>query len=591
MRRRLAVLVLSVVAVLGFLAPPADAQAPKVTINGLVDQVTGWNRNMSQVDSNYDRTDSIWYARTRVRPDITAEVGTTKFVLGIEIDASWGQYGAQDTSACVGTACPAANPQRFGVTSGWDLNTDTVSSLEVKWAYTEFDVPWVPGARLRLGAQPWAATYKSGALATGDFAGVNMTWSITPAIRTNLAYAQIEENAQEAESLFGQGLVGGARNEDMAFVASVEVTPFKGLDIRPIFSYARYEGGTSGSSRQGRGGVGTAGATTVTLPVAGVAIPGGVVTGTASLPGFATHDIENRYTVGVDARLRIGPFSIDPTILYQFGSREVTRGATALTFTPTVGAPTAITVGAGRMDQDINAWLLDVIAGFQAGPLLLEGRFSYSTGNDAGDNLITGSSDVNFFQSISTDSGWWGTWSNITALSIDYLQTMYTGVGGLNPANIGYDKYGLIRAAARASYALTPTFTPYAIVGVHWTEENVDKNSVLLPAVGYIPAGALGGNAKNEDYLGTEVNLGFTWRLAPNLTFDMVGAYMFTGNALGYAQQIGTATASDPAITPGTNLCAAAGITSGTCVTVNRSNTARDPENIYSLAARFRFTF
>jgi hypothetical protein len=593
MRRWLAVVVVSVVGILGFLAPPADAQTPKVTINGLVDQVTGWNRNMSQVDSNYDRTDSIWYARTRVRPDITAEVGTTKFVLGIEIDASWGQFGAQDTNACIGTACPSANPQRFGVNGGWDLNTDTIGLFELKWAYTEFDIPWVPGARMRLGAQPWAATYKSGTLATGDFAGANFTWAITPAIRANLTYAQIEEQSQEAEAidgsttgLFSQGLVGGARNEDYAFVASVEVTPFKGLDIRPIYSYARFEGPTSGSSRQGRGGVGTGAPTSASLPLGGIAIAGGTLTGTVGLPGYVTHDIESRHTIGVDARLRLGPFSIDPTFLYQFGSRDVGRGATALTFTPAGGgAPVLITDPGGSRNQDISAFLADVIAGFQAGPLLLEGRFSYGSGNKASDNLITGGTDVNHFQTISTDSGWWGTWSNITALSIDYLQTMYTGVGGLNPANIGYDKYGLMRLAGRASYALTPTFTAYGIVGAHWTAESVDVNSVLLPAVGIIPTGAIAGNSDKESYLGTEINLGFTWRLAPNLAFDLVGAYMFTGDALGYAQQVGSTAASATAPCPGT------GATTGTCLTVNSANTSREPEDIKSIAARFRFTF
>ena len=150
MRRVLAV-VLSVLAVLAFVTPGAEAQAPtsKVTITGLVDNITSWTRNLSVVDLNLSRAkDTEWYARTRVRPDITGEVGTTKFVLGIEIDATWGQTGSQDTNVCLGAACPAAgtNAQRFGTTNGWDWNTDVQGTLEVKWAYTEFDLPGMPFA-------------------------------------------------------------------------------------------------------------------------------------------------------------------------------------------------------------------------------------------------------------------------------------------------------------------------------------------------------------------------------------------------------------------------------------------------------------
>ena len=158
--RRSGVLVLAAFALLS-VAPPVAAQ-PKVTITGFIDQVTSWTNNLSQSDLNLARTsgtsDREWYARTRVRPDIVAEVGTTKFVLGIEIDYVWGQVSNQDTNVCLNAACPAAagTAQRFGSTAGADLNTDIQGILEVKWAYTEFNLPIVPVAtRVRLGAQPY----------------------------------------------------------------------------------------------------------------------------------------------------------------------------------------------------------------------------------------------------------------------------------------------------------------------------------------------------------------------------------------------------------------------------------------------------
>src|SRR5512132_2534632 len=79
------------------LAPPvfAQAPAPKVTISGLFDQVTGFGRNV--FDGNLTRnSDTEWYGRTRFRPDFEFAVGRVKAVLGIEIDLMYGQAGTND---------------------------------------------------------------------------------------------------------------------------------------------------------------------------------------------------------------------------------------------------------------------------------------------------------------------------------------------------------------------------------------------------------------------------------------------------------------------------------------------------------------
>jgi len=569
MRRWLAVVV-SVVALLGILAPAANAQAPKVTINGLIDNITSWNRNMSVQDANYDRTDEEWYARTRVRPDITAEVGTTKFVLGIEIDATWGQWGAQDTNACIGTACPSANPQHFGANGGWDVNTDTIGLFELKWAYTEFDVPWVPGGRLRLGAQPLGniATYKLAALINGDAAGAYFTWSITPAIRAHVAYFQFEDQSKESRSIatFSQviggqtfnGIRNGSRGEDWAMVSSVEITPFKGLDIRPVYAYFEADGTTSGSSRGGKGGVANAAFSTTAVTfapftVGGVAFPG---TGPVLLPGFLPQDIEARHTIGLDARLRLGPFSLDPTVMYQFGSRDLH-----------CGAGVAGCSAAGKANQDIDAWLVDVRAGFQAGPALIEGAFIWSSGNRSKDNL---GDNVNYYQPIDTDSSYYAGWSQISGLDLDYFNQLYYTAAGLSPGQtISYDKYGLLRLGLKGTYALTPAFSIRAGVTYNRTDREVDTNAVMTPGYGLIPIHQLNSAMpeRKKSYLGTEINGGFTWLMAPNLAFDLVGAYMFAGDALGYLQQV----SSTGAATVG--------------------NTSRDREDIKSVAARVRFTF
>src|SRR5207237_4491924 len=132
-----------------------------------------------------------------------------------------GNCGGTATGA-PGSQCSA--PQRFGTTAGWALNTDTESMIEIKWAYTEFDVPIVPvPTRIRLGAQTFEATYKLATLAQGDFAGAHVTMQLSPSVKFNFTYAQIEEQSTGP-------LDGFTRGDDFAIITSVEVTPVRGLD-------------------------------------------------------------------------------------------------------------------------------------------------------------------------------------------------------------------------------------------------------------------------------------------------------------------------------------------------------------------------
>jgi len=515
--KRVGILFLAIIALIA-MTGPVSAQ-PKVTITGFVDNITSWDKNMSVVDINPARSKDVeWYARTRVRPDITAEVGTTKFVLGLEIDATWGQTSAQDTNVCLNAACPAQPGvgQRSGANGGWDLNTDTQGIIEIKWAYTEFDMPIIPvPTRLRLGAQPFEAQYKLAALANGDFAGVHMTSQLTPMVKLNLTYAMPEESSTGPVDNF-------IRGDDMVFIGSVEITPFKGLDIRPIFSYANFIGVTNGASRQGRGGLATGAGVYQTCP--GTSGPGTGACGTGS-----ASSIEDRYTVGVDARWRFGAFSLDPTVFYQFGSRDQIAPVSSFTSGPGVHS---------NLRRD--AWFADIRGGWQAGPLLLELAAIYTTGNKAKDRIDLNRSSLKFYEPINTDTSYYATWAEIWALGIDYFNIIRSGAPGLNPGvAIGYDKYGLIRFGARGSYALTPAFTIRTAVTANWTAEEVDTRGTLTAATGITPrcpAFALDNGTCTDTgtsrYLGTELNLGFQWRFVPNVALDVVGAYMFAGNAL-----------------------------------------------------------
>src|SRR5437867_8912691 len=98
--RRMLVLSLALMALLGFVAPPdvfaqAAAPTPKATITGFIDNVGTWTQNMSTSDLNWGRNrDHQVYGRTRGRFDIVGEVGQAKAVFGFEIDSYWGRQAS-----------------------------------------------------------------------------------------------------------------------------------------------------------------------------------------------------------------------------------------------------------------------------------------------------------------------------------------------------------------------------------------------------------------------------------------------------------------------------------------------------------------
>ncbi|HEU4368217.1 MAG TPA: hypothetical protein VFV05_08340 [Methylomirabilota bacterium] len=488
MRRTVAV-VACLVAILGLLAPAAFAQAPapKVTINGLFDQVTSGGKNI--YDGNFSRAgEQEWYARTRFAPQMHFEVGRTKAVLGLEMDLTYGSTTGGDGS--FGAGCGKA-----GSNGCFDINTDIAGIIEIKWMYTEFDLtgkdslmPFIPvPTRSRVGAQPFAtlANYKV-AYANGDFGGLSAITTWAPNLKTNLAYVQIEEEIAGGHRLARTAT--NRRGNDFAVIFSPELTPFKGLDIKPLYSYFYAEGGTSGSARRA----------------------------VNNQQGAVAPTEENRHTIGVDVRFRSGPFSLDPTVYYQFGDRTQRTGP------------------AGTIDSKVSAWFVDLIAGWQLGPLLLEARGVWSTGNDSKDDLRQ---RTRYYEPLDLDTGYWAGWSNIQALGVDYFNG---GGGTLNgmSTNIGYDRYGRRGFALRATYSLTPALAFYGIVSPTWTDEKVDTDTTAGAIRGAPASGSSSTcrsnpcNSGDDRYIGTEVDLGMTWRFAANTAFDLVGAYLFAGSAL-----------------------------------------------------------
>jgi hypothetical protein len=521
MRRTLAVL-LGVVILLG-LAPAAFAQAPapKVTIVGLFDQVTSAGKNL--YDGNFSRSsEREWYARTRFRPDFIFEVGRTKAVLGLEIDLMYGQAGAND-GGFPGNVSGTNSGCKGGTNGCLDLQTDVGGMVEIKWIYTEFDLtgkdslmPFIPvGTVARVGGQPFAtlANYKV-AYANGDFAGLSTRTTFAPNLRLALAYVQVEDEIAGSNRL--ARTAANRRGNDFAVIVSPEFTPFKGLDIKPLYSYFYADGTTSAQARR---------------PI-------------NNQQGAVAPGEENRHTIGVDMRWRSGPFSLDPTVYYQFGERTQRTSAT------------------GTVDAGLNSWLVDIIGGWQLGPLLLEARGIWTTGNDASDDLRR---KVRYFEPLATDTGYYAGWAQIMALGIDY----FNGGGGTMQGmstNIGYDRYGRRQLGFRATYSLTPRLAFYGIVSPTWTDKKVDTDTTAAGLTRGAPAAATNGG--DSRYIGTEADIGMTWRFAPNTVFDLVGAYLFAGGALDTRE----------------TLAAPSGVAAGTTA-------ARDAQDAWTVAARVRLSF
>lgn len=482
--RKIVVLLVAVVVTLGLSMPTlaqAPPPAPKVTINGLVDFVSSIHKNVRDNDITNDN-DEGWYSRERGVFTITGEIGRAKGVIALEYDFTNG-----------------AGTPSSGTSDNFDLDTDEAGNSEVKWLYVEIPVtgagsliPWLAFPTIgRFGAQPFRGhDYKAGTLATGDFPGVNLETMWAPNVRSTLTYVQIDEKLDNNN-------VGG--NESYAAIASVEIELFKGFTIKPTYAYANYDGVNDG----------------------------GNAIGTESpKDGFTptTGNIQERHTIGGDIRWTPGAFSLQPTFLYQIGTQECAAA----------GAGSC----GGASEVDINTFLFDVIGGFRSGPLTIEARFIYTPGMKAEDCVQAtafcgaGGEDIKYYRAINHGFNHQAGWAEIQTSGVDY-NLVHFGAGGATGVRLGmspsYDKYGRMTAAAAVDYAVTPAFVLHFVGNAQWTAEKVDTGRPTLTGVAT--------SAGDDNYLGTEVDVGFTYRFAPNVAFDMIGAYLISGDARGFNNQ------------------------------------------------------
>jgi hypothetical protein len=128
---------------------------------------------------------------------------------------------------------------------------------------------------------------------------------------------------------------------------------------------------------------------------------------------------------------------------------------------------------------------------------------------------------------------------------------------------VGYDRYGRGQLGFRATYAITPAFSVFGTINPTWTAEKVDTDTGVNAAGSRTPiAGFSQSFAKGDSsYIGTETNIGLGWKFAPNVSFDLIGAYLASGKAL------------------------------NTTEVLNGVATTRDAKDAYALSSRVRFSF
>ncbi len=125
----------------------------------------------------------------------------------------------------------------------------------------------------------------------------------------------------------------------------------------------------------------------------------------------------------------------------------------------------------------------------------------------------------------------------------------------------------------------------YGIVTPSWTAQSVPTAHGVGTTAGIACVhniGAEGGapiaapctrrDSGNENYLGTDLATGFTYRFAPGLAFDWVAGMLVAGPAYD--------TVRDKCIGIGGAICGAAGV-------LQRA----DSKNVYTTTARVRFSF
>ena len=476
--------VLFFIAALGMLAPPAFAQAPapapapKVTINGLVDFVatyysnwsgTGGGGGLNSSDVTNPR-DKGWYTRERGVFTITGEVGRSRGVWAVELDFTNGAGQTANSGSAFNGGLQRAldewdlgklrrgHRRRLGRGDQVALHRDAGHGCGV--------VPPVDSLRQHHpGRWPAGARhdYKNGILLSGDFPGATLQTNWTPDIRSTVAFVQHGREARSDHRSRRQPELG-RRGRASRWTSS------RTSRSSPRMRYSWMHGGScnanSGTTNPGAAlGNPTAGG--VQLNDCGTPAPLFAADDPAAIPSAATYG-------GSSAASRSSrPFSISsaPFQTFVMGPGQFIN--------PVTGLPNSFAGGFGKRTEDINAFIFDTIAGYRIGPLNLQARAMFTSGQNAQSNIQNGA-DLRYYRAINSAFGYMAGWTDIQTGGVDYITAAMVGIPGLvlreSPS---YDKYGRIFFGLASDYALTPALTFTGLGNASFTPYKVNTRSIL----------------------------------------------------------------------------------------------------------------
>jgi hypothetical protein len=414
--------------------------------------------------------DTFEQVDTRTRLYYTAKINDNlKFVNKFEMDAAW---GVGDSRNIDNRGAKASDPAiSYGANRPYGSSYGNVGAdgiaVEVKNSYADFNLGPV---NLTVGVQPYELF--RGFYISDDAAGIIARYKVLDNFVLAGSWLKNYEN--------GSG--GDTENQDIdAYTLSGAFWFSENISIKPSVSWA-YSSQTNPAVAHsylafalGAGYPYATGNNGVT-PTDGLAVTD---SGEASI-----------FTYGVDFDMTYDNWGLWATAIGQTGSID----DITVTEFDAGGAP----IGSLSDDLDVKGYLLAVGGNVVAGPADIHGQFFYASGDD--DPL---DSDIDTFFNP-TGSYYWA-----EIMGYGFFDDSVS-------ANSPADKIRNIMAAN-----IGATFKPMdklSITADLWYAELNEKESAF-------------DNANGEDELGTELDVVISYQLVEGLNLDLVGAYLWAGDA------------------------------------------------------------
>jgi len=428
-------------------------------------KVTGFYRAKAMLSNFFDgsggpslRTDaeeqsnSYVEQRARIKFDVGTEVA--RAVFHFESDMNWG----------VGSGDVARN-------SGGALSADSVQ-LETKNVYVWFKIPDT-SISATVGMQPFDDHYAGAFSNAADMAAIFVKGQFEP-VKFTVGWGKLYETN-------GGGGSGGydAADDVALYVAAVDFTPAKDMQLGVNFYYVQDDSGRSGAGSK-------------LAPQAGL--------GGAPLNTY-TVDV---YMPGVNFAMNAGPVKLSAFAFYQFGTAKSTDA---------------------DPDIDISAYMLDVRGDMKLGQgnLFVEGFFI--SGGDGGGNDYKSPITLGDYQvtggGTGGNSGFGRTnmYFLFGADSLNVSQCLIGCSGGELGDSLGNSGRGLWHLAAGYSQKLGEKWRFAGNIGTIYAVKLYpeDSDTTVLRS------------ARDKD-IGSEVNLRVDYQISKGLDVSLVGAYMLLGD-------------------------------------------------------------